>query len=86
MTLINLTNVCRSPTLAHGRLVFSEASDATLTISHFEPLAIEVRHTEKAKTLPLHHGDPFDRMPVAQSLVEDPTLVTADLRLSGSGA
>lgn len=84
--MTNLTIVCRAPTLARGRLVFSETFDAALTIGHFELLAIEVRHTEKVKTRPLHHGDPFDRMPVAQSPVEDPTLVTADRRLSGSGA
>lgn len=69
-----------------GRLVFSETFDVALTISHFEPLAIEVRHTEKIKTLPLHHRDPFDRMLVAQGLVEDLILVTADRRLEAYGS
>lgn len=64
-----------------GKLVFDETFGAALTISHFEPLAIEVRHTEEIKTLPLHHRDPFDRMLVAQGKVEGLTLVTGDRRL-----
>jgi PIN domain nuclease of toxin-antitoxin system len=31
--------------------------------------------------LPPHHGDPFDRMLVAQAVTEDLTLVTHDRRL-----
>jgi len=32
--------------------------------------------------LPLHHKDPFDRLLIAQSVVEELTLVSADPQLS----
>jgi PIN domain nuclease of toxin-antitoxin system len=44
----------------------------------FEILPIEPRHTSVLTTLPLHHRDPFDRLLVAQAMVEGLTLVSAD--------
>lgn len=41
-------------------------------------LPISHAHAVAAAALPSHHKDPFDRMLVAQSQVEDLTLVTAD--------
>ena len=47
----------------------------------FHKLAITMAHGELAASLPLHHKDPFDRMLVAQAIVEGMVLVTADSRL-----
>lgn len=47
----------------------------------FKVLPIEPRHTEMLTTLPLHHGDPFDRLMVAQALVEEISLVSIDPQL-----
>lgn len=47
----------------------------------FKPLPIGFDHTEAIRTLPHHHRDPFDRMLIAQALVEGLTLVTHDRRL-----
>jgi PIN domain nuclease of toxin-antitoxin system len=44
----------------------------------FEPLAITLTHAAAAGRLPSHHGDPFDRMLVAQAQLEGLTLVTRD--------
>jgi PIN domain nuclease of toxin-antitoxin system len=44
----------------------------------FELLPIELTHAIRAGTLPRHHGDPFDRMLVAQGQVEGVAIVTAD--------
>ena len=44
----------------------------------FRMLPIEVRHTARLIALPFHHKDPFDRLLIAQSLVHDFTLVSAD--------
>lgn len=44
----------------------------------FESLPIGVGHAHRAGELPLHHRDPFDRMLVAQALVETLTVVTRD--------
>jgi PIN domain nuclease of toxin-antitoxin system len=42
-------------------------------------------HAAAAGTLPRHHGDPFDRMLVAQALAEPLRLVTADKALAAYG-
>jgi len=51
----------------------------------FEILPIEPRHGSLLTSLPLHHKDPFDRLLVAQSLVEGtpPVSVGAQLDLYG---
>lgn len=41
-------------------------------------LAIEPRHTALLTTLPFHHKDPFDRLLIAQAIVEDIPIVGAD--------
>jgi PIN domain nuclease of toxin-antitoxin system len=41
-------------------------------------LPIEVPHAAALTALPFHHRDPFDRMLVAQALVEQTPLVSAD--------
>ena len=42
------------------------------------PLVVTHAHALAVATLPLHHRDPFDRLLVAQSLVERLSLLTAD--------
>lgn len=44
----------------------------------FEGLDIDIGHALRAGTLPRHHGDPFDRMLVAQGQLEDVPIVTGD--------
>ena len=44
----------------------------------FVELPITGRYTRTAATLPPHHNDPFDRMLIAQAIVDDLRLVTAD--------
>jgi PIN domain nuclease of toxin-antitoxin system len=44
----------------------------------FEILPIKPRHTSILTTLPLHHRDPFDRLMIAQAMVEGIPLVSAD--------
>ena len=45
------------------------------------PLPIEHAHALHAGSLPLHHRDPFDRLLVAQAILEKLTLLTADPEL-----
>lgn len=47
----------------------------------FLEMPITIRHGETVRTLPMIHRDPFDRLLVAQSIVEGLTLVTSDSRL-----
>ncbi len=44
----------------------------------FTELAVTLEHGEAAAALPLHHRDPFDRLLIAQAMVEDLTIVTRD--------
>ena len=42
------------------------------------PLVTELGHALHAASLPLHHRDPFDRLIVAQAIVEGMSLMTRD--------
>ena len=44
----------------------------------FLELLVGYEHAEHVAKLPLHHGDPFDRLLVAQAVLERLTLVTSD--------
>ena len=48
----------------------------------FHPLPILVEHTMRAAELPRFHGDPFDRMLVAQAQIESLTIVTRDAAIA----
>lgn len=65
----------RKFTLAEPYDVFirDAIADNDLTV-----LQISVEHAAAFTTLPLHHRDPFDRLLVAQALVEGLPLVSAD--------
>lgn len=53
--------------------------------SGYEQLEITFEHAVAAGRLPRHHGDPFDRMLVAQAKLEGLTLATADAALAEYG-
>lgn len=46
--------------------------------SGYRFLPVEVEHTMVVEDLPAHHNDPFDRILVAQALVEPMRLMTHD--------
>jgi PIN domain nuclease of toxin-antitoxin system len=45
------------------------------------PLAVSADHAEAVAELPWHHRDPFDRLLVAQAMLEGAALVSSDERL-----
>ena len=45
-------------------------------------LPIEMQHCAELLKLPFHHRDPFDRMLVAQTIIENMLLLSRDSRLS----
>jgi PIN domain nuclease of toxin-antitoxin system len=49
-----------------------------ITGNGFKFLHISPRHTERVSVLPLHHRDPFDRLLIAQALVEGMSFVSND--------
>ena len=64
-----------------GRLDLPDTVESGVEDSGFEKMQISFSHAEAAAALPPHHGDPFDRMLVAQAIFEGLTLVTHDRRL-----
>jgi PIN domain nuclease of toxin-antitoxin system len=48
-----------------------------MTRQGLRPLSVNHVHAAKVYDLPAHHGDPFDRMLIAQALVEEMTILTS---------
>jgi PIN domain nuclease of toxin-antitoxin system len=68
-----------------GRLHQPEPLEAVMKRRRFQPLNISFAHAAAAGALPRHHGDPFDRMLIAQAQSEGLTLVTRDRAFSAYG-
>lgn len=72
-----------------GRLPIPEPLDtfvpAQLRINQIQVLPIELRHTYEVARLPLHHGDPFDRLLICQSRMEDLPIISADAAFKSYG-
>jgi len=58
---------------------------AQMAENGFAFLPIEVRHVAGTVQLPFHHRDPFDRLIIAQALVEGLAVVSADTVFSKYG-
>ena len=66
---------------ASGKLVLPKNFLETLPKMGFDCLPIDEKHIITLRELPKLHGDPFDRMLVAQAKAERMTLITGDVRL-----
>jgi PIN domain nuclease of toxin-antitoxin system len=53
--------------------------------AEFLPLSITPRHAQMAGTLPIDHKDPFDRLLIAQAILEGLTLVSNEKVFDGFG-
>jgi PIN domain nuclease of toxin-antitoxin system len=49
-----------------------------IAANDIEILPIEFSHIAAISTLPFHHRDPFDRLLIAQSMIENVAIVSAD--------
>jgi PIN domain nuclease of toxin-antitoxin system len=56
-----------------------------LAANHFDLLAVELRHATFVETLPRHHKDPFDRLLIAQAIIEAMPIVSVDVALDPYG-
>jgi PIN domain nuclease of toxin-antitoxin system len=63
---------------ATGKLRFDAPIVNTIERLGFELLPIEGAHAEHAGGLPRHHNDPFDRLLIAQAVLEGMVLGTQD--------
>lgn len=66
-----------------GKYVLSESYSDFIQHAIFDNgfaiLPVEPRHTAALITLPQHHKDPFDRLLIAQAVVEGIPVVSADV-------
>jgi PIN domain nuclease of toxin-antitoxin system len=67
---------------ASGKLKAPEDLLEKVAAARFGELGITFNHSIVAGALPPHHGDPFDRMLIAQAQSEKLTLVTNDPRIA----
>lgn len=63
---------------AMGKLKTPDNLQEEISLHRFTPLNINFEHVKLAGELPNIHKDPFDRMLIAQAIIEKLTLVTRD--------
>lgn len=59
--------------------------DQHMIRTFFEWLPLAMKHLDIVAALPFHHGDPFDRLLVAQAMSENVPIVSADPQLDAYG-
>jgi PIN domain nuclease of toxin-antitoxin system len=64
---------------------YEDFIDACLNKYGFIAVPIEPKHTSRLISLPFHHKDPFERLLVAQALVENVPMVSQDPSLDAYG-
>jgi PIN domain nuclease of toxin-antitoxin system len=73
-----------------GKLTLTQPFDTfiqdQLTKNAIDLLAMDVQHLALVSTLPLHHRDPFDRLLVAQAIIEQIPIVSIDDKFDLYGA
>ena len=60
---------------------FANFMSEQLEANEMQILAITIEHADVVSKLPFHHRDPFDRLMVAQSLVEGIPFISGDQQL-----
>ena len=61
-----------------GKLQAPNDLPTLLPRMRFQPLAVTLQHAHAVGDLPPHHGDPFDRLLIAQAQIENLTILTSD--------
>lgn len=64
---------------------FMEFIKEQLLITNIGLLGIDFEHIEVITTLPLHHRDPFDRIIIAQAILEGIPVIGADVMFDAYG-
>lgn len=55
-----------------------EYIERKLDFQDFQLLPITLKHLGKITTLPSHHNDPFDRLLIAQAMIEQVPIISVD--------
>ncbi len=68
-----------------GKLDVPDGLQARVADSGVRTLGLSPAHGLAVSDLPVHHRDPFDRLIIAQAMMERLTIVTADTRFQAYG-
>jgi PIN domain nuclease of toxin-antitoxin system len=75
--------------LSLGKLILAKPFDTLiadqLAANAIDILSIEVSHVTAVSKMPFHHRDPFDRLLVAQAIVERIPIVSAETTFDAYG-
>jgi PIN domain nuclease of toxin-antitoxin system len=63
-------------------VAFDDFIEEQITSNGIQLLNINLEHLKVFTSLPFHHRDPFDRLLIAQAMVEDVAIVSADSAFS----
>lgn len=64
-----------------GQLKLPKNMEENVKTAGFDILTIDVPHVLYVENLPSYHKDPFDRLLIAQSKIENLTLITNDQQI-----
>lgn len=67
------------------KLTIEDGWSSSLRRLDLEPMPVTAEHAERVERLPWHHRDPFDRLLIAQAMLEDHALVSAEERMASYG-
>mgnify|MGYP000047022148 CR=1 FL=1 len=80
--LLGIASVWEAIKHSNGKLSFGQPFrifiDQQLRLNNIDFLNINLDHIDIVATLPLHHRDPFDRLLIAQAMVEQLPILSAD--------
>jgi PIN domain nuclease of toxin-antitoxin system len=68
-----------------GKLMAPDDLPDRIAEQGFAWLPINAAHAWQVRELPAHHRDPFDRLLIAQALVERVSIITTDVRFNDYG-
>ena len=81
LSLVSIWEIAIKSTLGRGLELprpFPQFIDIVQDNDDFKVLQIHISHVKAIADMPLHHRDPFDRLLIAQSQVEDIPVITSD--------
>ena len=80
LSIVSLWEIAIKSNLGKLELLkpFDQLFPSQLDENDIKVLPIEIEHLSTLQTLSLHHRDPFDRLIIAQSIVENLPVISSD--------
>lgn len=73
---------CQLGRLRLAEEVIDDYLPRQMSLNAIQPMPITMRHCLYIHNLPVIHKDPFDRIIIAQSILEDMPIITRDVRIT----